>query len=59
MQKMDGRYAMKLEYLRQFITINETGTLTKAAEQLHISQSTLTRNMYALEKILDVQLFRL
>ena len=57
MQKMDGRYAMKLEYLRQFITINETGTLTKAAEQLHISQSTLTRNMYALEKILDVQLF--
>ena len=48
---------MKLEYLRQFIAINETGTLTKAAEQLHISQSTLTRNMYTLEKILNVQLF--
>lgn len=48
---------MKLEYLRQFITIIETGTLTKAAEQLHISQSTLTRNMYTLEKILNVQLF--
>ena len=57
MQKTNGRYAMKLEYLRQFITINETGTLTKAAEQLHISQSTLTRNMYTLERILDVQLF--
>ena len=48
---------MKLEYLRQFIAINETGTLTKAAEQSHISQSTLTRNMYTLEKILNVQLF--
>ena len=48
---------MKLEYLRQFIAINEIGTLTKAAEQLHISQSTLTRNMYTLEKILNVQLF--
>lgn len=48
---------MKLEHLRQFIAINETGTLTKAAEQLHISQSTLTRNMYTLEKILNVQLF--
>lgn len=48
---------MKLEYLRQFIAINETGTLTKAAEQLHISQSTLTRNMYTLERILNVQLF--
>ena len=57
MQKTNGRYAMKLEYLRQFITINETRTLTKAAEQLHISQSTLTRNMYTLERILNVQLF--
>lgn len=48
---------MKLEYLKQFITISNAGTLTKAAEQLHISQSTLTRNMYSLEKILNVQLF--
>ncbi len=39
---------MNLEYLRQFITTGQTGTLTKAVEQLHISQSTLTRNMYTL-----------
>ncbi|MBF1269771.1 MAG: LysR family transcriptional regulator, partial [Oribacterium parvum] len=48
---------MKLEYLRQFIRIAEEGTLSKAAEKLLLSQSTLTRNMFHLEEILDVQLF--
>lgn len=48
---------MKLEYLRQFICIAEEGTLSKAAEKLLLSQSTLTRNMFHLEEILDVQLF--
>lgn len=46
-----------MEYIKQFITIVEQGTLTKAAEELHVSQSTLTRNMYSLEIILSVKLF--
>ena len=48
---------MKLEYLKQFIAISRHGTLTKASEALNISQSTLTRNMYALEQLLGVSLF--
>ncbi|MBF1099006.1 LysR family transcriptional regulator [Solobacterium sp.] len=31
-----------MEYIKQFITIVEQGTLTKGAEELHVSQSTLT-----------------
>lgn len=49
---------MKLEHLRQFVIIAGEGTLTKAAENLSISQSTLTRNMYHLENILKVSLFK-
>ena len=48
---------MKLEHIRQFVVVAQTGTLTKAAQELHVSQSTLTRNMYNLEHILGVKLF--
>lgn len=46
-----------MEYIKQFITIVEQGTLTKAAEELHVSQSKLTRSMYSLERTLSVKLF--
>lgn len=49
---------MKLEYLEQFLVYVEEGTLTRAAEKLFLSQSTLTRNMYSLEKQLGVTLFQ-
>lgn len=43
--------------LEQFVTFYQTGTLRKTAEQLHISQPTLTRNMQKLEAEFDVPLF--
>lgn len=40
---------MNLDLLRSFFLIAETGSLNKAAERLRVSQSTLTRQMHALE----------
>lgn len=44
----------QLEYLRAFV---KYGTLTKAAEELHMSQPALTRSMQKLEDELGVPLF--
>ena len=41
--------ALNLDLLRSFFAIAEFGSLSKAAEQLHVSQSTLTRQVQALE----------
>lgn len=43
--------------LRQFVVFYHTGTLSEAAEQLHISQSTLTRSMQKIEAEFGVPLF--
>lgn len=40
---------MNLDLLRSFFAVIEHGSLNQAAEQLHVSQSTLTRQMHALE----------
>lgn len=40
---------MNLDLLRSFFAIVEHGSLNKAAEHLRVSQSTLTRQMHALE----------
>lgn len=40
---------MNLDLLRSFFAITEFGSMSKAAEQLHVSQSTLTRQMQTLE----------
>ncbi len=40
---------MNLDVLRSFFLVAESGSLSKAAEQLHVSQSTLTRQMQNLE----------
>lgn len=45
------------EILQQFVTFYHTGTLREAAELLHISQPTLTRNMQKLEAKFGVALF--
>ena len=45
-----------LVQLRSFITIVEEGSLHRAAERLHVSQSTLSRQMQALEAELGGQL---
>lgn len=40
---------MNLDLLRSFFAVIEQGSLNQAAERLHVSQSTLTRQMHALE----------
>lgn len=48
---------MNIEQLRQFETIARSGTLTAAAEELHITQPALSRSMVRLEADLGVELF--
>lgn len=48
---------MELLQLKYFLKIAETGNMTRAAEELYISQSSLSRTISRLEKDLGVQLF--
>ena len=47
----------ELYQLRQLLAVSERGTLSAAAEQLHISQPALTRSMQKLEEEYGVPLF--
>ena len=47
---------MNLDLLRSYFAIAEFGSLSKTAEQLHVSQSTLTRQMQSLETEIGGQL---
>lgn len=47
---------MNLDLLRSFFAVVEHGSLNQAAERLHVSQSTLTRQMHALEHSVGGQL---
>lgn len=47
----------ELNQLEQLITIAETGTVSKAAELLHLSQPALSRSIQRLEEELQVPLF--
>ena len=48
---------MDLHLLEILLAFKKYGTLSSTAEALHISQPTLTRNMQALEKEIDVPIF--
>ena len=48
---------IELEQLRQLVAFAECGTLSRAAEALHISQPSLSRTMQALEEELQAALF--
>lgn len=48
---------LDLEALEQFIAYGTYGTLTKAAEELHISQPTITRTMQRVEEAFGAVLF--
>ena len=48
---------IELEQLRQLVAFAECGTLSRAAEALHISQPSLSRTMQALEEELEAALF--
>ncbi|SFM12225.1 LysR family transcriptional regulator [Halanaerobium salsuginis] len=47
---------MKLRVLRYFLTVVREGNITRAAEVLHITQPTLSRQLMKLEDELDTQL---
>lgn len=49
---------MELRALRYFLTIAQEGNITKAAEILHITQPTLSRQMINLENELGTHLFQ-
>lgn len=48
---------MELRLLRYFLTVAKEQSFTKAAEQLHITQPTLSRQMAAFEEELGITLF--
>ena len=48
---------MELRLLRYFLTVAKEQSFTKAAEQLHITQPTLSRQMASFEEDLGITLF--
>lgn len=49
---------MNTSHLDYFITISETGSLSRAAERLHVSQPVLSRYLHALEQEQGLAMFR-
>lgn len=48
---------MEIKQVQYFLEVVETGSFSAAADNLYISQSSLSKQIIALEKNLDVQLF--
>ena len=48
---------MTLQQLKYVITVAETGTITEAANQLFISQPSLTNAIHELEKEMNIVIF--
>ena len=48
---------MELRHLRYFVAIAETGTMARAAERVHVTQSTLSHQLAQLERDLGTVLF--
>lgn len=52
-----GTFMISYYELQQFVAFYYSGTLSAVAEQFHISQPTLTRNMQKIESLFGVPLF--
>lgn len=48
---------MELRALRAFLAVSDLGTVTAAADELHVSQPALSRQIMELERQLDLRLF--
>ena len=48
---------MTLQQLRYVVTIAEIGTISKAAEELFVSQPSLTKALKELEKEMQITIF--
>jgi len=49
---------LELRYLRSLKAIEETGSLVKAAERLHLTQSALSHQIKTVEHYFDIQLYQ-
>lgn len=56
MRRMHSIGSMNIDLLRTFFVVLEAGSLNKAAERMHVSQSTLTRQIQSLEHAIGGQL---
>lgn len=48
---------LKLQYLRAVVVLDETHSLAKAADHLHVTRAALSKTLAALEDLLGVQLY--
>ncbi|HSV54599.1 MAG TPA: LysR family transcriptional regulator [Burkholderiaceae bacterium] len=48
---------LKLQYLRVIAKLDETQSVTKAAEHLHVTRAALSKTLAAIEEMLGVQLY--
>ena len=56
MHEMKGESRVELRVLHYFLTVAKVGNITRAAEALHITQPTLSRQLMELEEELGIQL---
>jgi len=54
---LDADVPVKLEWLRSFLAVIDSGGFTKAAKKLHMSQPAVSTHIIELEKNLGVELF--
>jgi DNA-binding transcriptional LysR family regulator len=48
---------METNHLREFVTLAQCGSFTRAARELHLTQSALSKHIAALERDFKVELF--